>query len=533
MIGFRHKRPCGLFFVLFFLFLDIVLVSAADAKTRIMPLGDSITLGSSSGVADRDFWVSYRKALYDKLWAAGYVVDDEIFVGTPTWISGESVADFDPDHEGHPGWRADEIVNGRIGSTEGKLDEWLIAEEPNIVLLHIGTNDVANGNEDWNEIEDILVVIDDYESASGKPVWVILSLIIDRSCDPYLPPCPKSAETTAFNNNVRDFVFFPRQAGGDKIILVDMQNGAGINYDRWDMGGDMWNDLHPFETGYSKMANVWFNALVDLFSQPANFTADSVIGPAPLTVNFADESLGPISSWEWDFGDDSQPSYEQNPTHTYQDPGIYTVSLTVTDPQGSDTETKTDFIITVKYFNDVVPGYWAEDYIHAIFDAGITTGCSQNPLKYCPYNPVTRAQMAAFLIRAVEGEPPADYCATGSPFSDVFPDTWPCKYIKRLSELEITQGCGADNYCPNDPVPRAQMAAFLVRAVEGEPPANYCDTGSPFSDVSPDTWPCRYIKRMLELGITKGCGAGNYCPKATVIRNQMAAFLARAYLGMD
>jgi hypothetical protein len=77
------------------------------------------------------------------------------------------------------------------------------------------------------------------------------------------------------------------------------------------------------------------------------------------------------------------------------------------------------------------------------------------------------------------------------------------------------------------------MAAFLVRAVEGEPPANYCDTGSPFSDVSPDTWPCRYIKRLLELGITKGCGAGNYCPKATVIRNQMAAFLARAFLGMD
>ena len=174
-------------------------------------------------------------------------------------ISGESVADFDPDHEGHPGWRADEIVDGRIGfEAEGKLDEWLIAEEPNIVLLHIGTNDVAGGDEDWNEIEDILVVIDDYESTSGKAVWVILALIIDRSCDPYLPPCPKSAETTAFNNNVRDFVFFPRQAGGDKIILVDMQNGAGINYDRWDMGGDMWDDLHPFETGYGKMADAWF-----------------------------------------------------------------------------------------------------------------------------------------------------------------------------------------------------------------------------------------------------------------------------------
>ena len=392
---------------------------------------------------------------------------------------------------------------------------------------------MANGDEDWNEIEDILVVIDDYESASGKPVWVILALIIDRSCDPYMPPCFKSAETTAFNNNVRDFVFFPRQAGGDKIILVDMQNGAGIDYDRWDMGGDMWDNLHPFETGYSKMADAWFNALVGIFSQPANFTADSAIGPAPLTVNFADESLGPISSWEWDFGDGSQLSYEQNPTHTYQDPGIYTVSLTVTGPQGSDTETRTDFIITVKYFNDVVPGCWAEDYIHAIFDAEITTGCSQNPLMYCPQDPTPREQMAAFLVRAVEGEPDVGYCDTGSPFSDVSSDTWPCKYIKRLSELGITQGCGSGIYCPNDIVTREQMAAFLVRAVEGEPPVDYCTTGSPFSDVSSDTWPCKYIKRLSELGITQGCGAGIYCPNDPATRDQMAAFLARAFLGMD
>ncbi len=59
------------------------------------------------------------KALYDKLKDAGYVSNSEIFVGT--LFSGEAVADFDPDHDGHPGWRAEEIVNGRVGSEEGQL----------------------------------------------------------------------------------------------------------------------------------------------------------------------------------------------------------------------------------------------------------------------------------------------------------------------------------------------------------------------------------------------------------------------------
>ena len=107
---------------------------------------------------------------------------------------------------------------------------------------------------------------------------------------------------------------------------------------------------------------------------------------------------------------------------------------------------------------------WAYEYIVAIYDEGITTGCSTNPLRYCPQDDVTREQMAAFIVRAVEGEPPANYCATGSPFQDVSPGSIFCKYIKRLSELGIATGCGDGNYCPNDTVTRAQMAAFLARA---------------------------------------------------------------------
>lgn len=177
-----------------------------------------------------------------------------------------------------------------------------------------------------------------------------------------------------------------------------------------------------------------------------------------------------------------------------------------------------------------VAASWAEDYIYGIFGAGVTTGCGGG--NYCPANHVTRAQMAAFLVRAREGELVSDYCAGVAPFSDVAPTDWACGYIKRLSELGITTGCGAGNYCPNDYVTRQQMAAFLVRVVADEPATNYCGTIDPYNDVPSSSPMCRYIKRLRELGITNGCGGGNYCPNGLVTREEMAAFLARGFLAM-
>jgi hypothetical protein len=68
--------------LIFVILLQIILIPAAGAANKIILVGDSITQGITSGVADEAFQVSYRKALYDKLKAAGYVVNDEIFVGT-------------------------------------------------------------------------------------------------------------------------------------------------------------------------------------------------------------------------------------------------------------------------------------------------------------------------------------------------------------------------------------------------------------------------------------------------------------------
>ena len=114
-------------FIFSIFFLHAIFVSAAGAVNKIMPLGDSITLGAASGVPDERFYVSYRKELWDQLKAAGYVVDDELFVGTVT-TSGTLVPDFDSDNEGHDGWRTDQIVNGNLGDVPaGKLSDWLIA----------------------------------------------------------------------------------------------------------------------------------------------------------------------------------------------------------------------------------------------------------------------------------------------------------------------------------------------------------------------------------------------------------------------
>jgi len=77
----------------------------------------------------------------------------------------------------------------------------------------------------------------------------------------------------------------------------------------------------------------------------ADFTADMTSGPSPLLVTFTDASVGNITTWEWDFDNDTViDSTEQNPTHLYDMPGVYDVSLTVTGPGGTNTMTKLAYI---------------------------------------------------------------------------------------------------------------------------------------------------------------------------------------------
>lgn len=185
----------------------------------------------------------------------------------------------------------------------------------------------------------------------------------------------------------------------------------------------------------------------------------------------------------------------------------------------------------VRTFLDVPPTAFGFNQIESIYAAGITGGCSNNPLSYCPNNTVTRAQMAVFLLRGKYGSaytPPAVGGSTG--FADV-PTSHPfAAWIKQFAAEGITGGCGGGNFCPDGAVTRAQMSVFLLRAKHGSsytPPAVGGTTG--FLDVPTTGFAAAWIKQLVAEGITSGCGGGNFCPNQSVSRAQMAVFLQRTF----
>jgi hypothetical protein len=98
-----------------------------------------------------------------------------------------------------------------------------------------------------------------------------------------------------------------------------------------------------------------------------------------------------------------------------------------------------------------------------------------------------------------------------------------------LAARNITGGCGGSNYCPDAPVSREQMAVFLLTTREPPgyvPPA--C-TSATFSDVPCSSPFARWIYELVARGITSGCGGGNYCPVSPVTRGQMAVFLVATF----
>ena len=113
-------------------------------------------------------------------------------------------------------------------------------------------------------------------------------------------------------------------------------------------------------------------------------------------------------------------------------------------------------------FTDVDPLSVHAPNIAALADAGITQGCGSEPLRYCPNSPVTRAQMASLLARALKLEP-----GSTNGFADVDPLSVHAPNIAALADAGITLGCGSEplRYCPDSPVTRAQMASLLARAL--------------------------------------------------------------------
>ena len=246
----------GIFFLLTFLhpgdeaFANQAgLVCSKDFK--VMPLGDSITTGKYSGNDSDDTAqgalddIGYRKDLWGLLSAAGFSVD---FVGTQSNGNVPAFPFSDPEHEGHNGWTAEQIADN-IYNDGG--ENWLSKNPADIILLHIGTNFLDT---DASDVERILDEIDEYEAYTGLRVIVILARIIDM--------VPNNPVVNQFNDNV-EVMAAGRSEYGIDLFMVDMEDGAGLIYDI-QPAGDMWDNLHPFATGYTKMAAKWMAAFDDL-----------------------------------------------------------------------------------------------------------------------------------------------------------------------------------------------------------------------------------------------------------------------------
>lgn len=147
-------------------------------------------------------------------------------------------------------------------------------------------------------------------------------------------------------------------------------------------------------------------------------------------------------------------------------------------------------------------------------ESGTTQGCGSG--MFCPDADVTRAQMASFLVRALDLQMASTDYFWDDGASPAEPD------INRLAAAGVTGGCGMGKFCPYEKVQRSEMASFIRRALAlaGTETDHFWDDDGIAAEAD--------INSFAEAGITTGCEAGRYCPADHVTRAEMAAFLHRA-----
>jgi len=172
-------------------------------------------------------------------------------------------------------------------------------------------------------------------------------------------------------------------------------------------------------------------------------------------------------------------------------------------------------------FLDLSWTHWAKNWIEALYNEGITSGYPDGT--YRPENPVTRAEMAVFLLNGMGvSVPPSDGSHN---FSDIS-GHWAENYIEELYDLGITGGYPDGTYRPENLVTRAEMAVFLLKGMAVSPPA--IDGSHPFTDVA-GHWAEVFIEELFDQGITGGYPDGTYRPENRVTRAEMAVFLVNAF----
>jgi lysophospholipase L1-like esterase len=193
-----------------------------------MPLGDSITVGvGSPGLG------GYRYHLWEVFvrneWNA-------VFVGSQ---SSGPPALGSPEHEGHGGWRIDQI--------DAEIDGWLDAHPPDVILLMIGTNDCL-ANYQFATVRQRMEHLIDKILRRRPDAYLVVSTLFP------IAEAAANARVRQFNHFLPDVVEI-RAVKGHNILLVDMA-------DLLNPGRDFVDGIHPNSVGYAKMADLWLLALV-------------------------------------------------------------------------------------------------------------------------------------------------------------------------------------------------------------------------------------------------------------------------------
>jgi len=214
-----------------------------------------------------------------------------------------------------------------------------------------------------------LVISRAITNTSGTETWSTGGTLRDGyTIGASAPPPPPVAE----------FIGTPLSGDAPLAVSFTNQSSGGISSYNWDFGDNntstLQNPSHTYTLAGTYAVSLTVTGpdgsdtetkidyiFVTTPTPPlAGFVGSPLNGAAPLSVSFTDQSSGSITSHNWDFGDGGT-STEQNPSHTYTLAGTHAVSLTVTGPLGSDTDTKIDYITvtgpTTVSLQDGVNGY--------------------------------------------------------------------------------------------------------------------------------------------------------------------------------
>ncbi|WP_224744054.1 Ig-like domain-containing protein [Pontibacter aquaedesilientis] len=327
----------------------------------IMPLGDSNTHGTKSGDSRPDSErIAYRKQLYDLLTG---IKAKFSFVGSEK--SGGAFLANDQ-NAGFPAARTMDILSLLKTSSYRNQSNELVSRgsgtyldkfNPDVVLLHLGTNGGLYGVTDdaqaIAEMEGILDEVDAYEERANKEVTVILGLIINRI--PQNAGDDSPGYTSRFNDKVKAMAENRIKSKSDRVVVVDMENAAGIIYKFASNGGDMDDYLHPAVSGYQKMANTWFNALKPLLEPIA---ADTKAPETTITSKPAAISNSKSATFEF-ASNEAKVYFEMSlngaPYATTSTPvtlsnladGTYTVSVRALDAAGNKDATPATYTWTI------------------------------------------------------------------------------------------------------------------------------------------------------------------------------------------